>query len=239
MSFDGWSCGKSIRPDMSRPKPETDQEAGQAELRWREERLNGWIHAAGVPLAVLAALWLVGRAIQYGNPWLVVACAVYGLSATGVFLNSALSHLVTRMPARMWYRRLDQGFIYLLIMGTCTPFSMTVFPAWWCWAILGPMWIVALLGFVSKVFWSHRINRISLISYLAVGWIPPLAALPVIDDVPRQALWGIVSGGLLYTGGTWFLKNDRRHRYFHAIWHVMVLVAAGIHFATTLAFTFP
>ena len=44
-------------------------------------------------------------------------------------------------------------------------------------------------------------------------------------------------GGLLYTIGTLFLQNDHRSRHFHAIWHLMVIVASACHYLAIVAFT--
>lgn len=75
----------------------------------------------------------------------------------------------------------------------------------------------------------HRFQKVSLAAYLVMGWL----AVLVMDDMQRylskDAIQLLIAGGLAYTVGTLFyaLKNVR---YTHAIWHVFVLLGAGLHF---------
>ncbi len=43
-------------------------------------------------------------------------------------------------------------------------------------------------------------------------------------------------GGVLYTVGTRFLQNDHRRWYFHAVWHVLVIIASACHYAAIIVF---
>ena len=91
---------------------------------------------------------------------------------------------------------------------------------------LSGTWIAALLGFYSKVVASHRVQeKFSVVSYLALGWIPALALLYYS---PLECLGWIALGGVFYTAGTWFLIQDQR-RYFHAIWHIFVILGSACH----------
>jgi hemolysin III len=43
-------------------------------------------------------------------------------------------------------------------------------------------------------------------------------------------------GGILYTLGVVFLQNDHRSFFYHAIWHVMVIVASLSHYLAVVIF---
>jgi hemolysin III len=204
----------------------------------QSEVANTLTHAAGTVLAVVGTFFLVSRSIGYGS-LLFAACLVYGVSLTGVFLCSTLSHWIVEEPHRTRFRRLDQGFIYLLIVATYTPFSIVYLRETRWWIILAAMWAIAIAGFASKVVHSHRVNRVSILSYLILGWLPALGGWPSGADIPVEAVLGVLGGGVVYTIGTWFLVNDRRRWYFHACWHVFVMAAAAIHFFTTLGLVIP
>ncbi len=200
----------------------------------RDELANALTHGLGSLLAVAASVWMIARAGATGNWPLIVACTAYGFSLAGVFFSSAMSHWIMDAAGRTVFRRLDQGFIYLLIVATYTPFSLVYLPGWWWATILITMWLIALAGFASKVLLAHRVDRVSVIGYIALGWLPALGGVTAAANVPPEALWGIVGGGVLYTIGTWFLFHDRRRWFYHAVWHVFVVAAAAVHFATTM-----
>jgi hemolysin III len=98
------------------------------------------------------------------------------------------------------------------------------------------MWVAALVGFMAKVFFAHRIEAVSVVSYLALGWLPALAVPELVRIVPAAALWSMFVGGVCYTVGTLFLMYDERVRHFHAAWHLCVIAGSACHFAGILVF---
>ena len=204
------------------------------ERRDREEIANSITHALGTLLAIAAAVFLIVRTQSHPNPFMVWACAAYALSLVCVFFSSTMSHWAVSETNRAKFRSLDQGFIYLLIVATYTPFSIAYQNDQRGWIVLLAMWTIALAGFTSKVFLSHRIHRVSIVTYIVLGWMPVLAGWPSSGSVPVQAVMGILAGGIIYTAGVWFLMNDYRTWYMHSIWHILVIAAATIHFLTTV-----
>ena len=95
---------------------------------------------------------------------------------------------------------------------------------------------VALVGFVSKVLFSHRIDAVTIWSYVLLGWLPILPGRAYLELVPSAALWWVLAGGLCYTLGTVFLVLDIRRLHFHAIWHLAVLAGSTCHYIAIFAF---
>ncbi|MEL7337500.1 MAG: hemolysin III, partial [Planctomycetota bacterium] len=95
------------------------------------------------------------------------------------------------------------------------------------------MWTAALTGFVSKLYFQHRLNNVSTVSYLALGWLP---ALVLGFYVPAAVGIGMLAGGIVYSIGVWFLIASDRFYFAHAIWHILVICAAGIHYGTILRY---
>ena len=60
-----------------------------------------------------------------------------------------------------------------------------------------------------------------------LGWIP---AAMLFSKVDPDCLFWMVAGGVSYTVGTLFLIFDQRVRYFHAVWHLLVIVASACHY---------
>ncbi len=144
-----------------------------------------------------------------------------------VYLCSTMSHAVYDPVRRHRWRAWDQGMIYALISGTYTPFIWQNSPAGWRVPMLAAVWIAAALGFYSKVLASHRINGISTVTYIMLGWLP---AIPLVSRTPTECLAWMVAGGIAYTAGTVFLQLDARVKYFHALWHLMVIAGSTCHF---------
>jgi len=117
--------------------------------------------------------------------------------------------------------------IYWLIAGTYTPFIWAGMDGSNRVIMFTCVWIFAMLGFCSKVFGYHRINSFSSVSYVLLGWVPGMFLL---WTVPYDCAVGMVIGGLFYTLGIVFLMYDQRSWYFHALWHVAVILGSASHF---------
>lgn len=202
----------------------------------REENLNALTHGLGTVLSLVATTILLSRVDFSVNPELWFACVVYGLALISVYLNSTLSHLVRTPDARRLFRQLDQAFIYLLIVATYTPFALVYLRTPFWFGLVALMWLLAVAGFLSKLWIAHRVDSVSVISYVALGWMPLLGGTSLFRDVPFGAVGGIVVGGILYTMGTLFLVNDRKIWYFHGIWHLFVIAGSAVHWWTTMKY---
>jgi hemolysin III len=201
-----------------------------------DELVNAATHAFGFVLAIVGALVMFSGVRAQEDPSLAVGCVLYLLSLLAVYAMSTLSHSAVSPRWKSLFRRLDQGFIYVLIVATYTPLSLAyLHGAFWS-TVLAAMWVAALVGFMAKVFFAHRIEAVSVVSYLALGWLPALAVPELVRIVPAAALWSMFVGGVCYTVGTLFLMYDERVRHFHAAWHLCVIAGSACHFAGILVF---
>ena len=194
----------------------------------QEELINAYSHGLGAVLALIAAIFLIvkGYGLALGQ-W--ISLWVYGLSLVLLLSSSMLYHFAQDERKRYWYKKLDHTAIYYLIAGTYTPFLSIAIPTAKAHHLLIALWVIALIGTLFKLVFIHRFQKVSLAGYLVMGWL----AVLVMDDMQRylskDAIQLLIAGGLAYTVGTLFyaLKNVR---YSHAIWHVFVLLGAGLHF---------
>jgi hemolysin III len=166
----------------------------------------------------------------------VAGCSIYLASLVAVYAMSTLSHSFTTPQIRSLFRRLDQGFIYCLIVATYTPFSLVYLRTWPWWCLLGVMWAIALWGFFSKVLFAHRIDAVVVWPCVVLGWLPAVAAPSLMHVLPTAILWWMLGGGILYTLGVLFLVYDNRIRHFHAVWHLCVIAGSACHFFAILMF---
>jgi hemolysin III len=102
--------------------------------------------------------------------------------------------------------------------------------------LLGAIWAVALWGFLSKVAFGHRVDAVSIWSYVLLGWMPIVAAPSIMPHMPMAAFWGMLLGGVCYSLGTVFLICDRKVPHFHAVWHLFVMAGSACHFLVILIF---
>ena len=207
---------------------------------WRrsstDELMNAATHAIGFSFAVLGAMMMTAGVLARGDAWLTAGCAVYLTSLVAVYAMSTLSHSSRSLKWKSLFRQLDQAFIYLLIVATYTPFSLAYLRGGFWWVLLGAMWIVALLGFGAKVFFAHRVEAVSVASYVLLGWMPITAVPELWRSAPHGALGAMIAGGLCYMIGTLFLVYDERVRHFHAAWHLLVIAGSTCHFFGILVF---
>ncbi len=197
----------------------------------QEEFANTLTHGAGVVLSGAGAVALLSVCSHWA---VMLACGLYALTLLATYAASSLSHGVRRPDWKHVLIVWDQGVIFLLIIGTYTPFLVAYLPTPWTVPVLALLWGAALLGFASKVVVQHRVDHtFSPLPYVALGWLPAMILAPF---VPVECMVWMAVGGVLYTVGVIFLVLDRHVRYFHAAWHVCVLGGSACHYFAILAF---
>ena len=197
-----------------------------------EEALNTWTHGAGFLMSLPAGVFLIQLALQFHRE-LVWPCIVYTLSLAAMYLFSTLSHAIKEPSWRHRLRSLDQGFVYSLIAGTFTPFVWSYLTGWPRILLMAFVWLAAACGFYSKVFSEHRINNMTSLSYILLGWVP---AMVLLAYVSTECFAMMALGGVLYTVGVVFLQNDHRSFFYHAVWHSMVILASICHYLGIVMF---
>jgi hemolysin III len=196
-------------------------------------RLRGVSHqvAAMISAPAVALLWLGA-----GTGSARLGAAVYGASLVVLFSISAFYHRPTWPPlARDWIGRLDHSAIFLLIAGTYTPFGLLLGPAGGT-TLLAVVWGGALLGVLSSLVWPDAPKPLRAALYVALGWTF-LAKLPALLQAAGPLAFGLLfAGGVVYTAGALVFALQRPDPFprvfgYHEIFHLLVVVAAALHFA--------
>ena len=94
----------------------------------------------------------------------------------------------------------------------------------------------AILGVIFKIVTAGKFDRykaLSLITYIAMGWIAIFTIKPIINMTSLSFFMWILGGGIVYSLGTIFY-SVRSIPYNHAIWHVFVLAGTILHFVGIL-----
>jgi hemolysin III len=201
-----------------------------------EELANAITHGMGLVGSVVGAVVLMDRALAQSDRWRALGCGIFAATLIAVYAASTLSHACALPGWRRTFRILDQSFIYLLIVGSYTPFALAYLHSGWWWLFFGVLWGVAFVGLISKLLFLHRIDAVTIWSYLVLGWLPILPTPAYLELVPHMVLALVFIGGLCYTIGTVFLVLDRRWPFCHAIWHLWVVAGSVCHFTAVFWF---
>lgn len=198
-----------------------------------EERANSISHGLGLVASLAAAPILIVAALKGGNTATVIGGVVFSLSMISLYLASTLYHSLAYGRGKDFFRVMDHAAIFLLIAGSYTPFTLGVLRGPWGWTLLGLIWAMATVGLILTAVPSTRHSRLSILLYLAMGWLVIIAARPVLLHVPLAGILWIAAGGVAYTGGLVFYGMHRM-RYHHFVWHLCVLMGTACHFWAVL-----
>jgi hemolysin III len=191
-----------------------------------EEWLNTLTHGVGVIAATVGLVFLLMRVDGiYGQ----FACVVYGLSMILMFLSSTLYHSAKSPNVKAFLKVVDHSAIYLLIAGTYTPFMVLAIGGWVGLAGMIIVWSIALVGITCKIFANQRFPKLSIITYLLMGWLAIFFIYPLYHALTSEGLWLLLAGGLCYTVGVLFYMA-KKTEFTHAIWHVFVAAGCMCHF---------
>lgn len=166
----------------------------------------------------------------------LMATVVYSLGLVILFGVSALYHRPQWKPeARAWMRRLDHAAIFVMIAGTGTPICLLALTGESGIKLLTIFWMAAALGVIQSLFWVNAPKWLSAILYIAMGWL----AFPYLSEM--KAALGLGSVILLLVGGVTYTVGALVYAFkwpnpwprvfgYHEIFHVIVIVAAVLHF---------
>ena len=161
------------------------------------------------------------------------ASLVYSVCLVAMLGCSAAYNLASNTSRREFLRRLDHAAIFLMIAGTYTPFTTCRLHGVWAIGMTTAVWTGAATGAVMKLICPNRVEQVSTVAYMALGWIILVGMRPLLSAVDVQTVVLIGVGGVLYSVGTGFYLW-RALPFHNAIWHSFVLIAASCHYAAVL-----
>lgn len=203
-----------------------------------EEFANTITHGFGLVLSVAGFVALVILASLRGDPLLIIACVVYGLSLIVLYAASTIYHGTTSAELKHKLRLVDHCCIYLLIAGSYTPFGIIILNGTRGQSLLALIWTFAVVGIAAKLMFQHRFPVVSVGSYVVMGWLGVFAIQPMLETIGTEAVMLAVAGGLSYTLGVVFFAWPRI-RHHHAIFHVFVLAGSILHYAAVILYVVP
>ncbi|SFN08068.1 hemolysin III [Izhakiella capsodis] len=195
-----------------------------------EEIANSISHGIGCVLGMIGLVLMLKQAVELKEgTTAIVSYSLYGGSIIVLFLASALYHGIPCQRAKCWLKKADHCAIYLLIAGTYTPFLLVGLKSPLAYALMVVVWLLALMGIIFKMVFVHRFKTLSLMTYLAMGWLSLVMIYQLAMKLPPWSVWLLAIGGVIYSLGVIFYVIERIP-YNHAIWHGFVLGGSASHF---------
>jgi len=176
--------------------------------------------------------WFI-TAARGDDPWTIAGCSVYAATLLILYLTSTLYHSM-QGAAKDVLRKMDHCAIYLLIAGTYTPFALVTLHGHAGWTMLGAVWTLSIAGIVQELCWGKGTRIVSLVIYLAMGWLAVAWTGALVDALGRSGFAWLAAGGLCYTAGIGFYATDHKLRHGHGIWHLFVLAGSMCHYIAVL-----
>jgi hemolysin III len=194
-----------------------------------EELANIATHGFGLVASVAAFPILVILAARGGDAGVIVGVSIFATTLIVAYAASTIYHSMPAGPRRVFWRRVDQAAVYLLIAGTYTPLALGALRGPWGWTLLAVVWAAAFVGIGAKLGFRTEAPTLETITYLGMGWLVVVAIQPLLQSLGWTGLAWLLAGGVAYSVGTIFLVCQTRIRYGHCAWHVFVLGGSACH----------
>ncbi len=194
-----------------------------------EEKMNVLTHGLGVVFTLIAIPMLIKKANAYGSPYAVLTVCVFGMGMLLTYVSSTIYHAVQHPRRKNILHVCDHICIFLLIGGTYTPIIFRYIPFDDALFFMITMWSIIALGIIFKLFFTGKLEWLSLSLYVFLGWMLVFVAKPISKTMPFDVFMWILYGSFSYMIGIIFYRW-RSRKYTHAVWHCLTLLGTVAHY---------
>ena len=199
-----------------------------------EEFWNSLTHFIGVILTVLGTPLL----FYFDNKFTslsTLSIILFSFGLFSVYSSSSVYHFVIDPRLKKRLQILDHISIYYLILGSYAPVCLITLYEYSGINIFIVVLTLSIVGTLKKLFFTGRFKIISLLLYLAMGWLIVVEINLLFELLDSEAELLLIIGGLSYTIGIIFYTLDKI-RYFHSIWHLFVLIGSVLHYLMVILY---
>jgi hemolysin III len=193
-----------------------------------EEIFNAITHGVGIVAFIVGAILLFR--ISRVNAKFLICYSIYIFTSFLSYTVSTIYHALPLKKIKTMFRKLDHCAIFLFIAGTYTPISLLLINGTSGPIILTVVWVIAVLGVILNLIDVNKFARLSLISYLAMGWLTVVTIKPLLERLSFLQIMMLFAGGLAYTIGAGIYLLGKKIKFMHAVWHLFVLAGSVFHF---------
>jgi len=208
-----------------------------------KEPVNTWTHFVLFMAAIVGLVFLI--ILSKNNISKLITMTVYGVSMILLYGASSLYHWVRTTPQKeLILKKVDHIAIYSLIAGSYTPVFYYGLEGAWRWAMLGVVWILAIIGMALKLWLINAPRYVSSAFYVSLGWIALLPFLQLIKNLPMGAIILMAIVGVTYTMGaiiyaTKIFDFFPKRFGFHEIFHLFIAAGSIVHYLMVLIYIMP
>ncbi|XP_071443447.1 monocyte to macrophage differentiation factor 2 isoform X2 [Hetaerina americana] len=208
-----------------------------------EHVANVMTHGVWVAPSIYACTTLVQRSASWPQYW---SALIYGAALILLFTISTFFHSVffcsRERSGKMGQlkdllHRGDRAMIYVFIAASYFPWLTLrpLPPDGWAAELRWVVWLLASLGILYQQLYHEQYKWLETLFYLVMGIAPSIAILSMSDF---SGLTELKIGGVIYILGVFFFKADGCIPCAHAIWHIHVVCAAGVHYYAILKYLY-
>ncbi len=204
-----------------------------------EERMNMITHIVGGAMGIAALALCVLQSVFHNNVYGIVSSAIYGTALIAMFTISSVYHGMKPCFGKKVMQVIDHCTIYFLIAGSYTVVVLsalrTQYPAL-AWGIFGFEWMLALTGAGLTAIDLKKYSVFSMSCYIGMGWAIIPFSRQVIDVLSMNGFLLLLAGGIAYTIGSVLYGIGSRKKWMHSVFHVFVVLGAGLQFLAVLLY---
>lgn len=200
-----------------------------------QELFNFYSHLAGMIAAVIGTVFLAMEASRSASG--LVTALIYGLSVVFLFSASSLYHAFKKKENEIsFWRKMDKLAIFFMIAGTFTPVCYFYLEGVYKWSMIVFQWGLVAVGLIFQIFFPKAPRKLYATIYIAMGWSGLFVIKQVLANMTLSQAILLFSGGVAFTVGgvIYAIKKPRMFPgifSFHELFHIMVLVGGGLHYA--------
>ena len=191
-------------------------------------------HFTGVIMSIVGIPFL----FYFDNNITLLSTLSVILFSSGLFLvysSSSIYHFVINSKLKKRFQVIDHISIYYLILGSYAPVCLITLYDYSGITIFIVVLILSIIGTLKKLFFTGMYEFISLLLYLAMGWLIIFDINSLFSLIDFNAKLLLILGGVSYTFGIIFYAFDKI-KYFHPIWHLFVLTGSVLHYFMVLLY---
>lgn len=194
-----------------------------------EDIANAVSHGVAALASHVGLIYLVYVAATKGTVMDVVVYSIFGTTLILMFLMSTLYHSIFHATTRDVFKRLDHSFVFVLILGTYTPYVFTALNTVESYIIYGILGCLTILAVVMNSIWVQKSKIATVIIAIFMGWVSVLLIRDLYHALDPQFFVFLLAGGIFYTVGA-IVYAVSKFKYHHFIWHIFVILGALTHF---------
>ncbi len=199
-----------------------------------EELWNVVTHFLGIIMSIIGIpfLFYFNNNITFFSTLSII---LFSFGLLLVYSSSTIYHFVINNRLKKKLQILDHISIYYLILGSYAPVCLITLYDYSGISIFVAVLTLSVIGTLKKLFLTGKYEFMSLLLYLAMGWLIILDINFLFSLIHSNAKLLIILVGFFYTFGIIFYAFDKI-KYFHSIWHLFVLTGSVLHYFMVLLY---